>query len=234
MNFPFNFKLSGVGKVIRKGKKMPTMQDDDDPIEYGKSAMDDLVVKPSVGDEDTVQAVQAHIAEEIEKESEAENMAEPDLSPVPAVVLENDIVPPSAKPEFDPTRIQNALKDDELEGGVFKMRTTGLASMDSEQPRGAEYYKPQRELEAGAAHGKYEVSGFTVQYEPKPGGGLSSVQIRDYFDDLETAKASVSPSGYLIPLRSGYKLGRITLGCPVICLNERQILEYVNGNWRRG
>lgn len=228
----FGIKISGLGRLIRKGKKM---DNENGSVEYGlpenenKSMMDDLVVKPSDADDETVQAVREHIDEEIEKGAESVMLNEDNI----AVPSEEKLPVEESKSEFDPNALQDALKDSELEGGVFKMRTTGSSALDNEQPKGAEYYKPSRELNSSQAEGKYEVSGFTVQYEPKSGGGLSSVQVRDYFDDIETAKASVSKAGYLIPLKNGYKIGKITLGCPIICLNERQLFEYVNGQWRR-
>lgn len=141
---------------------------------------------------------------------------------------------PAQNPEFDTTAAADALTDSPVEGGVSPVRSTRASvSMSSDMDNG-NILKPQPDMNADSIKDKYEITGFTVQYEIKTGTGMISVQIRDYFDDLETAFLSVSGARYLMPMpKGGFKKAVITEGAPVIAFNERQIYIYKDNQWVR-
>ena len=176
---------------------------------------------------------------EIEKEAPAgpeSPVAVASADPVSTIVdVERVTVDPiptkPKKPPFDGNTIQSALSDSEREGGVILAKTTG--PMRAQDPRDdGEVIKPSSNVTENSVMGKYEVGGFTVQYESKK-DVIRSVRIRDYFDDIETALASVNGDKYLMPIGSGYKISMISLGMPSISYNERQIYVYKAGQWRR-
>ena len=80
------------------------------------------------------------------------------------------------------------------------------------------------------------MTGFSVSYEEKKGQGLIAHEIRDYFDDLETAQASVNGDKYLMPLAGGgFKIVTISSGAPSISYQDREIYHYLNtkNQWSR-
>jgi len=146
-------------------------------------------------------------------------------------VTENPIPTKPKKPSFDGNTIQSALSDSEREGGVILAKTTGpMRAQDPREDGGV--IKETVDIGANAVMGKYEVGGFTVQYESKR-DVIRSVRIRDYFDDIETAFASVTGDKYLMPVGAGYKISTISLGMPSISFNERQVYVYKSGQWKR-
>ncbi len=141
-----------------------------------------------------------------------------------------ELLPESKKAGFDDREVQDARLDREDEGGVTKPQTTGpmkLPSGDASQEGG----QIKHGHLADSSKDSYEVSGFHV--EVPTSGGVVSQQITQNFYDLETAKASINGDRYLRPEQGGFRACRITRGAPIICYNERQILEYINGRWRR-
>ncbi len=146
-------------------------------------------------------------------------------------------VPPlsqSTKEGFNSQSTQSAKMDSEVEGGVTRPQTTGPMRSSGDAADDGEQLKPRPDMVAESQTGKYEVTGFSASYEPAKGKGLESVQIRDYFDDMETAMASVNGEKYLMPLpNGGYKIATIAQGAPSISIEERQLYEYINGKWRR-
>lgn len=179
-----------------------------------------------------------------EPQSEPENEMEAmvtEEAPAPSTgiidetkTIEEPTLSQSSKPGFDTASTQPALSDSDDEGGVAKSTSTG----GQKNFRGAEtegtLIKPNPDMTAESKAGTYEMSGFTVSYEPKKGEGTTSVQIRDVFPDMETAMASVNGNKYLMPMpQGGFKIATIIQGAPAIVFEDRQVYEYVNGKWRR-
>jgi hypothetical protein len=142
----------------------------------------------------------------------------------------------SDNPGFDPQQVQSPKVDEDNEGGVVASKTTGptmsQASNEGRRPEDEGHQiKPAPNMTADSVANKFEMTGFQVQYET--GKVLQSVEIRDYFDDLETAQASVNGSKYLMPMPNGFKIANITGGMPVLSFDERQMYEYQAGKWKR-
>ena len=72
----------------------------------------------------------------------------------------------------------------------FSILVCDLAIIDGEQ------IKSPPDISGDSIIGKYEVSGFDVEYDT--GKNIRSVSIRDYFQDLETAMMSINGDKYLI------------------------------------
>jgi len=140
-----------------------------------------------------------------------------------------ELLPPSDKPGFDESEVQDARIDRNEEGGVTNpLRSTG--PMKNTDPAMEGGLIKQDHL-GDATENAYELSGFHV--EVPTGTGAVSQQITMDFDDLETAKACVNGGTFLMPLQGRVKACKITRGAPIICFNERQILEYIDGRWRK-
>lgn len=140
----------------------------------------------------------------------------------------------SDKPGFNPNEEQDARYDNKVEGGIARPQTTGPQKTDGDAAKEGMQVKPRKPPEDKS--NKYEVSGFTVNYEPKPGDGLIGVEICDYFDDIESAQASINGDKYLMPLaEGGFKVVTISSGAPKISHQERELYEYMNDerSWRR-
>ncbi len=171
----------------------------------------------------------------------------PDAEPAPSEVPEEsntriiELAPgelPTLKhvePKFDAATAQNALDDQEVEGGITPVKTTGpIKSLSDPSSDGMIIKQRSRsDMESDSMKNKYEVTGFRVEWK-RDNGSIEVLDIRDYFNDLETAKASVISGKYIMPLNSGgYTMTRICGGAPIVCFNDRQIFEHVNGDWRR-
>jgi hypothetical protein len=140
----------------------------------------------------------------------------------------------SSKPGFDPNSLQDARRDGDREGGVARPMTTGPQKTDGDAAKEGSQIKPTG-IPADTTN-KFEVSGFSVSYEETKGQGLVSVDITDYFDDIETAQASVNGDKYLMPRAGGgFKVVNIVSGAPKITYQERELYEYMNTKnaWRR-
>ena len=146
----------------------------------------------------------------------------------------------SKKTQFNPNEVQSPLVSEEKEGGIVPSKSTGptMTQRDPESksfnpnPEGGQI-KPAPDMDADSLENKFEVTGFTVEYEISK-GQMTTVQIRDYFNDIETAFASVNGLKYLMPMpRSGYKVAIINSGAPTLCYNERQMYIYKNDQWKR-
>ena len=148
--------------------------------------------------------------------------------------IDNPELIESEKPGFNPHALQDARVDNRIEGGIARPQTTGPNKTDGDAAKEGSQIKPAGT--PGDITNKYEVSGFSVSYEEKKGQGLISVEIRDYFDDIETAQASVNGDKYLMPIAGGgNKVVLISHGAPKISYQEREIYEYLNDKnaWRR-
>lgn len=226
-----------------------------DAVEYGagaeKSPMEELAEASE--DEKTGEAADtatesaspmSELAEDSEGTHEPTQEPAQDPGPKESSIDQSKVVevpegglPPlskSTREGFNPQSTQNAKKDAEVEGGITTSRTTGPMKSSGDAAEDGSQLKPAPDMVAESKPGQYEVTGFSASYEPAKGKGLESVQIRDYFDDMETAMASVNGDKYLMPLPGGgYKIATITQGAPTISIEERQLYEYINGKWRR-
>lgn len=157
-------------------------------------------------------------------------------TPAPHIIeVKNGELPPlpkSEKPEFNPEAATHALKDsEEVEGGISTARSAS-ASLSSAGELGGRVIS-QPNMDSASLMDKYEVTGFTVEVSLSP-NNMSSIRVRDHFDTLEEVMASVDGSRYLMPIKpKGFKVTKITSGAPIVCFNERQMYEYMDGKWRK-
>lgn len=134
------------------------------------------------------------------------------------------------KEEFNPLLTQNALQEGEREGGIMRVRAPGANVVDDTQKLSSSY---RPEAENADNENRFELSGFTVAYEPVAGAGQVTTQVRNFFDDAGSAKGVVTNGRCMIPVGNKIVSAKIVLGAPIICKNERQLFEYVDGQWRR-
>jgi len=188
---------------------------------------------------------------------ETESVPEPDVEEavsneaVEAAV--NDEIPPSIDPEtviespelieangptFNPNDTKDARGSGDSEGGVVASRSTGptmsIAKDTSKVSANSlgRQVKEKSNLDEDSKVNLFEVFGFSVQYQIDE--AVHSIQVRDYFEDVDTAFSSVNSDKYLIPMPGGgYKVGTITAGSPTICYNERQLYMYKDEKWVR-
>jgi len=141
------------------------------------------------------------------------------------------IIEKSERPGFDPDGKQDARVDNKIEGGVVNPRSTGQMKerINDASQEGSQVKTP--DIDVDSIKNKYEVTGFTIEYSD--GDYIKTKDVRDYFDDIETAQASINRDKYLMPTKSGYKVSTIISGAPIICYNERQNYNYINGKWSR-
>jgi len=169
-----------------------------------------------------------------EKPNEAELPPEKEPAPEAAVpaeppdkFTENPELTESNKPGFDPGTLQDPRMDEKVEGGIARPQTTGPHKTDGDAGKEGQQIKPRKPPEDKG--NKFEMAGFTVSFEEKPGQGLVSVEITDYFDDVETAQASVNGDKYLMPLaEGGFKIVTISSGAPKISYQERELYVYLH------
>jgi len=173
--------------------------------------------------------VQKNVAEAVESLKEAAESA-----PKIIELKEGELptIKESERPGFDPAKVQDARVDSPVEGGTVKPRSTGqMKEHVSDVSQEGSQIKPIS-IDIDSIKDKFEVTGFTIEYTD--GDHVKNCEVRDYFDDEETAQASVNGDKYLMPLKSsGYKVARIVSGAPIICYNERQTYSYVNDRWTR-
>jgi hypothetical protein len=144
------------------------------------------------------------------------------------IFVKTPILKNSGKPGFNNNEIQDARIDEELEGGIARPSTIRFSERDGSQEEGyiMKYNKQKKEID------KWEVSGFSVMIEITKGSGYMSKEIINFFDDCETAKASIVGGMYLMPIDKTYKLVRIVKGAPIITYNDRQLFQYIDNKWR--
>ena len=223
-----NVRIKGEGSV----------ENNNGAIEYPKNPMEDMIDDAEEGSVDAPdgESLLSKLSEAVEVNDEATDAAGDSVSEAAEVIDAREapieeLLPESDKEGFDDTQQQDARYDAEKEGGVTKPKTTGpmkLPGGDSAMEGGQ--VKQREPLEDSTADA-YEMSGFHV--EIPTGVGMVSQQVTQDFSDVETAKACVNGDTYLMPIQGGVKACKITRGAPIICFNERQILEYVGGVWRK-
>jgi len=76
-----------------------------------------------------------------------------------------------------------------------------------------------------------ELSGFSVRYHTNT--GHRTIPIMSFYNDVETAMATIGGMHYLTIVDNEPILTEIVSGKPIIIKNDRQLMEHVNGSWRR-
>ena len=133
----------------------------------------------------------------------------------------------SQQTEFNPGTIQNAMGDNEVEGGIVANKTTGL--VDQEREKEGFQIKEAKEDDT---KDKFRVYGFAVQYE---GADKTMVtrQVSDYFPDLDTATVSVNGGKYLMPKADGsFSVVHIVSGVPEIAFNDQRMYRFDDHVWK--
>ena len=138
---------------------------------------------------------------------------------------EHKVISMTDKKEFDPNSTQNALYDDDDEGGVYRSRSTSNSLNSSNQ--GGTYKGKTVKVEEG----KIELSGFKVVINY--GNGDQGIDVRAVFNDVETAKASINGDKFIFFDVGGMKVGTIVSGAPIISNDDREISKFINGVWVR-
>lgn len=245
--------LSELG-IEGKGMAEDVVKQPVDGIEYGGGStdpMEELAAETSEINEDV--KAQIRNINKVMEESLSNTLGQDVEVSVDVKESEDQNPPPSIDPEklretpepsdaqsrsFDPSSVQDARKSDHVEGGVVSAKTTGPSMSVANQikttksnPNGGQL-KPPPNVDEDSMLNMFEVSGFSVQY--KADDSDHTVQIRDYFRDVETAFASINSDKYLMPMPdSAYKISTITSGAPIICYNDRQLYMYKDEKWLR-
>jgi hypothetical protein len=199
---------------------MDRHDDSDEPIEFGSAG-----------------SMMEGIAEEKDSPILADVVTEDTPQPHIVEVKEGEIppLPKSTKPEFNPEAVTHGLKDDEAEGGISTARSASQSLTEAERLEDAGgRVISQPNMDTASMADKYEITGFTVEVSLSK-GNMTSIRVRDYFDTLEDAMASVSEhTRYMMPVRpKGFKVTKISSGAPILCFNERELYNYLDGQWRK-
>jgi hypothetical protein len=145
------------------------------------------------------------------------------------VTTEEEQLPPSPKPEFDPNIVTNGLVDGKNEGGTSIARSTGMTGMSDKAAPGDQLGF------IGGGSGPYELSGFTARYDVPGSTDIGSVEVVFNFPTITAAQSVISgANNYRHTTPKGIVMDCvITKGAPVICTNESEKLKYVDGAWIR-
>jgi hypothetical protein len=131
----------------------------------------------------------------------------------------------SNKAGFNPNATVNVLNSkDDNEGGVMANKMS--IQQDDEGSQLVEEGSNKIDQESV---GKYEVTGFMIQYTPVGSKGIASERVRDYYKTKEEAYSRFEGDTYLKP--DGVK-SKIFSGAPVLCFDERQLDERINDEWK--
>ena len=235
-------KMSVSGEGNAKNPEEEVVESLQDAVEYGGGVESDPMEEiDSESQDDTLESSGEEPGDEPVETREAVPAAgqsapvnEIDKFIDPEKVKE-DPVPGDAVPKFDERETQDARTNSENEGGAVKNKTTGPTMSQSEKnfeiSEEGGTLKPPADMSSDSIMGKFEVTGFDVEYEVNKETHVA--QIRDYFPDVETAFASVNSDKYLMPMKNGYKIATIRNGAPTISFNERTIYIYKDGKWNR-
>lgn len=217
-----NIRIQMKGRGIVEPKK-------EEAVSYNAGAkpnpMEDIAANvdtDTIADQGEAAMAARDVAEELKE------MKVVDVSTTPIEKL----LPESKKPGFDDTVIQDAKTDHAIEGGITKPKTTGPMKFNGDPA--TEGGMIRKEPLADATPGKYELSGFYIEVPSPSGAGMTSEQVNRDFRDIEMAKLSINGQMYLKPVKEGgFVPCRIIRGGPIICFNEREVLEYIDEKWRR-
>lgn len=131
-------------------------------------------------------------------------------------------------PAAEPTE---AMSGEELmEGGVFVQR---IPHQDfSESPDDGKAFRPESPNLSEKRHShEVELTGFSARYSL--GKGHRTVPVVAFYDNVETAMMTIAGMKYMTVVDGKQLLTDIVNGKPIIVKDERQVMEYVNGAWRK-
>ena len=142
---------------------------------------------------------------------------------------------------FNAGTIQNALLNNEIEGGIVTNKSTG--SMKIENGDVSKDGKQIRETDKNEENKRYRVYGFLIQYKSKNTARENIIvteAISDYYDSLDKAMISVNGSKYLKLLDNGaFDVVDIVSGSANISFQDQNLYTYtggkigVGGYWKR-
>lgn len=208
-------QIKGKGKLIHSKSPLEQIVEETEN-EASVSIVENMAVPAS---EPVIEKHQ--VGEIIEKEIEA--------SVEPVIVKENEMVelPKSKRTGFNPNSVSNVVHaiNTEDDGGVVANKMA--IPQDAE---GSQFIPIGNNAEEIETKNKYEITGFSIQYQPKGSKGIASEEVRDYYDSLDESIQRFNNDTYLKPDGT---ISRISRGGPVICFNDRQIMEYINEMWRK-
>ena len=122
----------------------------------------------------------------------------------------------SDRPRFDAQAVADPKKDDDDEGGILPYASTKFNSQSAE---GSQFHPIGTNKDELNSKGKYEISGFKIQYIPKGQVATVSEDVRDFFDTVDEAIVRINGNKYIRP--DGV-VARITAGAPALCSSERE------------
>ena len=169
--------------------------------------------------EDAVELSTPELKEEGQTTESPLNHAIIDMTEVDESTIDS-LVSKSIKDEFNPNATQNGLVDEEVEGGVYRYRTTS-----GNLARGSEGGQIKNtEIDTTSA---VTLSGFKALAD----GYAFDVVAK--FPDLKTAKASVNGDKFIYLEGGKMVVADIIDGTPNISDEEKEIARYVSGEWVR-
>jgi hypothetical protein len=132
------------------------------------------------------------------------------------------------KSQFSPGTVQNALRDNDTEGGIVSNKSASMMRSDDPAKDGGQM-KLSSVLDEN--ENKFRLYGFTVQYSD--GSKVVTRNVSDFFDDLESATVSINGAKYLMPMANGFKVVDIVSGVPIVSHSEQAIYQHINSEWKR-
>lgn len=137
------------------------------------------------------------------------------------------------KDSFDVNEVVGINARNVVEGGIKRSSAPGNLSNNNDPDfEGGVAGKSANTLRDTTAN-KYEMSGFSVYYT-KDDTPKANIRVLAYYDDIETAKATINNENkyMLLTKNEGLVLSTIVSGGrPAICLNDRELSVHVNGEW---
>ena len=111
-------------------------------------------------------------------------------------------------------------------GKIVGNKTTGISGGWN----GRSSQNNKSDMNVDSLKGKYELTGFSVQYKEEGSVDIIATEIREYYDAIDDAEKTVNSDFYI--MKNGIK-AEITRGAPIICFNERQLKDYIDETWKR-
>jgi len=145
---------------------------------------------------------------------------------IPDTALDGIIDLGKGKNEFSHDSVQNALKDEAIEGGIVPYKSAAAMRSDDPAKDGSQIKQSSIKESEG-----YKLYGFTIQYTD--GGRSVTVDVNDFFDELEIATVSINGNKYLMPIHDGFRLVNIVSGIPMISHQDQAIYKHVNNAWKK-
>lgn len=214
-------------RIILKGKGKVVNPEEQEKIMAEQDAAEEMEKEPTEG------SIDYNPMSDLVETTEEEHVGAHAQDAKKQSNITTDPTPPiSDNPGFDQSAIQDARIDSKIEGGVTNpKRSTGPQKFNGDSSSEGGIIG-KREPLSDSTPGAYELSGFHVEMDT--GAGMVSIQITQDFKDADTAKLAVNGDKYLMPVKGGgFKSCQIIRGAPILCYEERQIAEYIDGKWRR-